>query len=152
VGFEDWRDFRVRLFLDEACARDFSGEALTEAAALAVAWAPLRCRLVGWNVRHVLETEVENPASAAEAVRGVVLGDNAQTIDTFWTQPQPDGSWVVRWRLETESISSDLSEVSTLALRAPGIKELDGVRRTMPAIARLEGVAYEGAWTLKAKA
>jgi len=149
AGFSDWREYRIRLFLEAGC-RDFYGDDMAQAAALVEAWAPLRSRLVGWNARHVLSTAVCNPENEKAKVREVVLWDksqeNRQAVDTFWAQAQPDGSWIIRWKLERQHIDNALSEVSTVALR---LSDQTYLSQTLPAVAVLSNVTYEGAWTLK---
>ena len=154
AGFGDWREYRMRLFLEEGSLA-FCGKDLEQAAALLAAWAPLRSRLVGWNVRHVLTTCVPNPRGAASDVSTVVLMDRGlaeQEVGDYWVQPRQDGSVVIRWRLEAEHIA--LPEISTLAIRLQGGgagEELDrrSPRTGLPTVARLDDLTYEGEWTLK---
>jgi hypothetical protein len=166
-GFNEWSDYIIRLFIDKH-SRGFLAADRDQAALLAATWAPLRCELVGWSVRHVTGHAAEVTASAASAVSGVVLRDaglaNSFLLERgeYWIQSisrtgelqrtldhnelasaAEEGDYVVRWRLGPGSVP--LSEVSRVALAMTGRTE---IHRDLPSVAMGPNVTYEGYWRI----
>ena len=148
--FEQWADYKIRLFIDEN-SRAFTDYDREQAEMLAADWAPLRCRLIGWEVRHVAVTYVANPQEAAESVLHIVLMDkslNSQTVPRSWIQPLADGNSAIRWRLHQGELL--LSEVATIALVTKTGVEFG--RFNMPEVQAAPNVVYEGSWRLESAA
>lgn len=145
--FEAWSDYKIRLFIDEN-SRAFTDYDREQAETLAVDWAPLRCRLLGWEIRHIAVTYVDNPLETAESVLHIALMDkalNSQPVERSWIQPLADGASAIRWRLHPDELL--LSEVASIALVTRTGVEL--ARLAMPEFQAAPTVVYEGAWTLE---
>jgi hypothetical protein len=146
AGFPKFGDYLIRLYIDGR-SRPLRAADRAAAAGLAQVWAPLRSTFLGFHARHVLETQVGDPAAEAAAVASVVLkGPNGRTEAIApWKVPR-DGAVTVRWRLAPGAVP--LPEVRAVALH-------DGYRETraagVPAVENAPDVTYEGAWSLVQK-
>jgi hypothetical protein len=166
-GFAEWSDYLIRLFID-GDSRAFMDADRAQAEAMAAAWAPLRCGLVGWLARHVTGHTAVNTGSEAAAVSGVVLWDrglgawHALGRGDFWMQyvsPQgrveralelnelgpaaPPGDYIVRWRLPPGS--APLASVARATLVTGAATE---THRDLPPVALAGNVTYEGYWVI----
>ena len=149
--FSEWSDYGVRLYIDKD-SREFKDYDREQAETLAAEWAPLRCKLVGWQARHVLTTAVENVANEAAKLSSIVLMDkalNTYVLQNYWLRWPKDngdgGDCEIRWRRLPGSLP--LANVATLTLFTQGGWVLD--RQDLPQIDLAPNVTYEGVWTLK---
>jgi len=140
----EWYQYKIRLYM-AGDSRALTDDDRAQAALLAEDWAPLHCELIGWEARHMLESQVDDPASAAGAVYRVVLmgsGYTSQIIREHWVQPLDDGSRIVRWRLRPDDVT--VPDVSSVVLASIGGTKLDS--RTVPLITAAPNVTIEGYW------
>jgi len=142
-----WAAYTIRLYIDKD-SREFGDLDRAEAALLADDWAPLRCELAGWEVRHMTTSVVDDPLAFAEDVWRVVLMDERlgrQVVKEFWVQAIENGALALRWRLRPEDIV--LSEIRSIALIRSDGSEIERV--SLPVVRMAGNVFYEGFWRLE---
>jgi hypothetical protein len=133
-----WYEFRIRLYLGSD-SRTFTEIDRQVAALLVEDWKPLRTLLRGWDIRHVLNTDVSDPESYAQSIHRVVF-DGVEHRE-HWIQPHVDGSYILRWRLRPDD---GVRAVSSIALLDSAGRELE-IRET-PLVEIAPDVVYEGYW------
>jgi hypothetical protein len=140
----DWREYRIRLCLDKD-SRAFTEFDRAQAACMAYDWTPLHAILKGWDIRHILETTVEDPAFEVARVYQVILVDslgNRQAAERDWTQVYKDNSVNLRWRISEGHLT--IQDVIAVELVDRSGEMLQ--RHAVSIVAIASNVTIEGIW------
>jgi hypothetical protein len=140
---DKWGTYGIRLFMAHD-SRPFALLDSQQAAIVAAHWAPLRCTLADWTVRHVVESRAPDPASEAANTTAIALRASNGATQEIAAHALPSGSACLRWCIATKSIA--LQNVVALAL-----KTANGTMtpfQQMPIVELSRCITYEICWTL----
>ncbi|MDR2697486.1 MAG: phage tail protein [Holophagales bacterium] len=150
LDFENWRGYRIRLYLDEN-SRVFDDFDREQATSLARDWAPLRSVLVGFYARHLIHSVVIDPPLEIASVYNVFLLDskgNRQASPNIWLEYFENNACAVRWRVSADDLN--LTDVVGVILADRSNNDLH-IKRDLPIVKAAPNVILEGTWHLAAR-